>query len=134
MFSEFRSESGQSFPMPLMHARTRGGGFDGLLEEPHGCGAEEGQERGPAEDVHVGHQGGLLLHHAVEQPYGTGAALGTAEVLSEVAGDSVRTLLQDEVGRPEVGARSRSGAASARDNSSASAIHQPDAAHLLAAG
>lgn len=90
--------------MPLMHARTRGGGFDGLLEEPHGCGAEEGQERGPAEDVHVGHQGGLLLHHAGEQPHGTGAGLGTAEVLTEVAGDSGRTLLQDEVGRAEVGA------------------------------
>src|SRR5271170_3779374 len=32
----------------------------GFLEEPGGAGAEEGQQSGPAEDVNVGHEGGLL--------------------------------------------------------------------------
>lgn len=47
----------------------------GLLEEPGGGGADDGEDGGPAEDVNVGHEGGLLHHEAVEQPEGAGARL-----------------------------------------------------------
>ena len=57
-----------------------------LFEEPGGGGAEEGQQGGPAEDVDVGHQGGLLLHEAVDQSEGAGAGLGGADG-GQIAGE-----------------------------------------------
>ena len=48
----------------LMRARWGSGVLDGLLEEPYGSGAEKGQQRGPAEDVDIGQERGLLLHQA----------------------------------------------------------------------
>ena len=69
------------------------GVFDGLFEEPDGCGAKEGQDGGPAEDVDIGHERGLLLHQAVEQAHGAGAALGAPELVAEIAGDGGRAAV-----------------------------------------
>jgi len=87
-----------------MHAGRRCGGLFGLFEEPGGGGADEGQERRPAEDVDVGHEGGLLLHEAVEEAQGAGAASGGAEAVGEVGGDEGRFLLEDRSGGGDVGA------------------------------
>ena len=76
----------------------------GLLEEPDGQGAEEGQERCPAEDVYVGHERGLLQHHAIEQSQGAGSALGASELMAEICGQRGGFLLEDEAGGREVGA------------------------------
>ena len=69
-----------------MRTRWWRGKLDGLLEEPYGSRAEECQHRGPSEYVHIRHQGGLLLHQAVNQAEGAGARLGLSDVMSKVAG------------------------------------------------
>ena len=88
-----------------MDAGRGWGGFDRLLEEPGGPGADEGQHGGPAEDIDVSHEGGLLLHEAVEESEGAWAGLGGADVMGEVAGDGGGFLLQHRAGGGEVGAR-----------------------------
>ena len=59
-------------------AGGRGGLLGGLFEEPGGGCADEGEDGGPAEDVNVGHEGGLLLQEAVHEAEGAWARLGWA--------------------------------------------------------
>src|SRR5271170_3111678 len=56
-----------------------------LLEEPDGSGAKERQDGGPAEDVHVGQEGGLLLHLVVEESKTAGAGGGGAQMVAQVS-------------------------------------------------
>src|SRR3569833_2581360 len=64
-----------------------------FAEEPDGRGAEVGEERGPAEDVDVGEQGGLLDEPSIEQPESTRSRGGGPNVVAEEGGDLVRALL-----------------------------------------
>ena len=81
-----------------MRARRRCCALFRLFEEPSGAGAEEGEERGPAEDVDIGHEGGLLLHEAVEHAEGAAAALRGADVAREIVAQDEGSLLKDGVG------------------------------------
>ena len=56
-----------------MRARRRRNMPRWLLEHPRGASADDGQHGGPAEDIDVGEQGGLLLHEAVDEAERTGA-------------------------------------------------------------
>ena len=77
-----------------MRAGRRCEVLDGLLEEPHGERTEKSEDRRPAEDIHIGHEGRLLLHHAIEQAERAGAGLGAADVMSKVSSKRSRFLLQ----------------------------------------
>ena len=88
-----------------MNARRRRHVLDGLLEEPHRGGAEERQERGPAEDVYVGFEGCLLLHQAVDHAERTGPRGAGTDAMGQVAGDLGGLLLQDRVGWRKLGAK-----------------------------
>src|ERR1035441_9840464 len=87
-----------------MHPRRRLSGLVWFFEEPGGGGADKGQHGGPAEDIDVGHEGGLLLHEAVEESEGAWAGLGGADVMGKVAGDGGGFLLQHRAGGGEIGA------------------------------
>ena len=86
----------------LMSAGWRSGVLYWLFEKPHGQRAEKGQERCPAEDVYVGHECGLLQHHAIEQSKGAWSALGASELMAEICGQRGGFLLEDEAGGREI--------------------------------
>jgi len=87
-----------------MHRRRRVGLLLRLFEEPRSPGAEEGQQRRPAEDIDIREQSRLLHHLAVDEAKGTGAGGRVAYVMAEVTGNGSGLLLKRGAGWPEVGA------------------------------
>lgn len=75
-----------------MLAGPGGGIADGLLEEPGGGGAAEGQDSCPTEDIDISQQRGLLLHQAINLAQGAVGRTGRA-VTAQVAGDGGGFLL-----------------------------------------
>ena len=74
----------------------------GFLEEPGSGSADEGEDGGPAEDVDVGHEGGLLLQEAVHEAEGAWARLCGADAVAEIHGNGGGLLLQHHGGGGEV--------------------------------
>ncbi len=76
-----------------------------LFEQPRGASANQRQHSGPAEDVDVGEQGGLLLHEAVDEAEGARARGARAHAMAEILGDHGRSLLQHGARLRQAGAK-----------------------------
>ena len=75
-----------------MRSWRRGGVPGLLLEEPRRSRANERKDCGPAENIDVGPESGLLLHEAIDEAKGAGPRAAGADAVAEISGD-LRGLL-----------------------------------------